>query len=793
MGLSESATNDSGIFIPMEEDDFPRHAALTKRVSSASATDVMHTDSGLDMNMDIPSLLMPATESPQLYIPLPHPDSIRLLSISPGSFNDAITCTLHVVRLSSTIRYESLSYVWGKRSPTGSLHIHLNNRTIPVTPNLYSALRQLRHPHSYRSLWVDQLCINQEDLLERSQQVRLMSQIYRSADRVVVWLGEDNTNPGTAPQAFKLLCDAVTHYSGARGVEPASFHSAHNNVFYESSPEVTLPTASSRSWEAVKTFFNLEWFWRLWVVQEIALASDAIMLWGSSSISWSYVGLAAAFLRTNHYELMAKYNMPGIYNAYIMYRISNNDDVAPPLNLKFLRLLTCTRQFGATDDRDRIFALLGLRSADFDNSSSGVCNNNGNRTDIHITDVRSEKNNEVKVTLFIEPDYTKSMREVYRQAARRIIQQEGNLSILCSVQHGDSLSDSTEEESWVPMWNKVYTHTLTCGDLDGCCNANGGISIDASTLSASADSTLLARGIEVDEIVKVLPVMERSYFEYGNASGNGQDNGVSEAQLDFLQLLRDEFPSPDHKTLAWTLSAGKDWYGLHVTDAGSHMADYYAWLHQAHLAMNRYKAIYELPSITTPSSPPPPQQQQQQQTTDNTNNQNSTYSTSFAALYPLENRPLSPVQNNFLPYTTSPPSLSNTSPPRIHSPSSPPRSSPVPKPGNPVRFTSSAQSACASRRLFLTASGLLGIGPAAAKKGDKVTVLFGGAVPFVMRSIHARHDDVGDVETHKMNEGRIKKQRVRLVGECYVQALMKGEGVEGLKAGRDETVEFLIG
>jgi hypothetical protein len=67
-----------------------------------------------------------------------------------------------------------------------------------VAANLFVAFQYLRYQTKPRTLWCDAICINQEDLLERSQQVQLMDLVYRGADRVLVWLGEQNHNSDVA-------------------------------------------------------------------------------------------------------------------------------------------------------------------------------------------------------------------------------------------------------------------------------------------------------------------------------------------------------------------------------------------------------------------------------------------------------------------------------------------------------------------------------------------------------------------------------------------------------------------
>src|SRR4051794_38739048 len=121
-----------------------------------------------------------------LYTALPFsPPHIRVLVLSPGTPSTPITCSTTTVPLFSSPPpyYEALSYVWG--SPLDPEHISFNGHEgFPVTRNLFIALKYLRFPDRERVLWVDALCINQKDVSERNEQVRLMGEVYGRASEV---------------------------------------------------------------------------------------------------------------------------------------------------------------------------------------------------------------------------------------------------------------------------------------------------------------------------------------------------------------------------------------------------------------------------------------------------------------------------------------------------------------------------------------------------------------------------------------------------------------------------------
>jgi hypothetical protein len=128
------------------------------------------------------------------YSPLsPRRDSIRLLRLMPNKVKSAdIHCELFEYSLQNpceeTHLYEALSYVWGSAEKKLSLRMH--NQSFDVTVNLHAALLRLRNHFMERILWVDAICIDQENQEEKEHQIQSMAKIYSQANRVVVWLGE---------------------------------------------------------------------------------------------------------------------------------------------------------------------------------------------------------------------------------------------------------------------------------------------------------------------------------------------------------------------------------------------------------------------------------------------------------------------------------------------------------------------------------------------------------------------------------------------------------------------------
>ncbi|KAF2258549.1 HET-domain-containing protein, partial [Lojkania enalia] len=178
---------------------------------------------------------------------------IRLLKISPGDFNDIITCTLNIFDTSIAPEsrpheYIALSYTWGPASPTRQILV--NSGTAIVRQNLWEFLVVARELIPDQLVWIDQICINQEDNDDKNHQVRLMSKIYRRASSVIVWLGSPTNDSDLAMDFISRRAFDMTY---------------------------SIP---KRLRNAIRSFFFRPYWSRLWVVQEIKLAQSVTVLCG---------------------------------------------------------------------------------------------------------------------------------------------------------------------------------------------------------------------------------------------------------------------------------------------------------------------------------------------------------------------------------------------------------------------------------------------------------------------------------------------------------------------------------
>lgn len=180
-------------------------------------------------------------------------------------------CALRQVSLSDCESFVALSYVWGDESNTVELKI--NGHSYYVTPNVLSALQHLSELAARLVIWVDAICINQGNLRERSDQVRMMGDIYKNAEHVLVWLGPQG---GESDLGLNIIRDLGNAYHDYKCSEKA----------FQSIEEKYVST-QDQAWTSLSQLLRRPWWSRLWTVQEVVLGSQVSLICGTQSISWN--------------------------------------------------------------------------------------------------------------------------------------------------------------------------------------------------------------------------------------------------------------------------------------------------------------------------------------------------------------------------------------------------------------------------------------------------------------------------------------------------------------------------
>ncbi|KAH6663897.1 heterokaryon incompatibility protein-domain-containing protein [Halenospora varia] len=303
----------------------------------------------------------PLSKMPSIYEPLEVESyEIRMLTVLPGPPESVVRCKLEKTFLINPTKYAALSYCWGDSKTTTKIIV--NDIEYPVTVNLAEALQQLRSLNVTR-VWADALCINQSDEEEKGHQIRYMKHIYSRAEETYAWMGKDES--GTSDAAIFFLQVVLLERTKLNPVP----HS-HPPLPPDHKPMITanatphsrlLPNGCQRclfesDFQALISFFSREYWKRRWIIQEIAAASKVQILCGSERIALNDMNAAILRCRTSWYW------KPEVETAYyhlervLLFRKYYQESTRPGL----CEAIRKSRNSLSTDDRDKIFALLGI-------------------------------------------------------------------------------------------------------------------------------------------------------------------------------------------------------------------------------------------------------------------------------------------------------------------------------------------------------------------------------------------------------------------------------------------------
>lgn len=177
----------------------------------------------------------------------------RLLDVQPGTGNERLICTLRSARLTEGPHYETISYCWG--DATLRDHCTIDGRDDDIPASSAAALRRLRLPDRMRTLWIDAVCMFQDDLAEKASQVAQMGDIYSMSQGNFVYLGEDDDCMEDALAGIAALVeDAKAQTDGLRTFNQTVFASTG---MWNKSKE---PTEVQINQEAMLALFSKQWF-----------------------------------------------------------------------------------------------------------------------------------------------------------------------------------------------------------------------------------------------------------------------------------------------------------------------------------------------------------------------------------------------------------------------------------------------------------------------------------------------------------------------------------------------------
>ena len=282
--------------------------------------------------------------------PLRRPGDIRMLGLLPGGLNSPIECTLVATERVQNQGYIALSYAPIQGEPSHSIKIHTAGGLtgmFNITPDLYAALEKLRDRNNVKYLWIDTICIDQANTQEKNLQVLRMAEVYRRAEHVCVWLGQES-------DVSRVALDFI--------------HGAGDLLL------ISTLDQSRPDWTAFYAFISKPWFRYRWAIQAISLARRAILTCGDCTVGWHEFANALSIVQevitasSNDATRNDDYNDWGhmyLQPAYRLAEIRNGlrDVSRDGVHREFLvtgDLDVEVQDFEVSDPRDAIYALLGL-------------------------------------------------------------------------------------------------------------------------------------------------------------------------------------------------------------------------------------------------------------------------------------------------------------------------------------------------------------------------------------------------------------------------------------------------
>ena len=396
--------------------------------------------------------------------------------------NENLICLeMKQVPLSDKPLYHALSYAWGNTARTWV--ILLNGATFHVTQNLGVALQRFERDRSLEWFWVDAVCINQNNDEETSQQVQNMRQIFENAQAVFAWLGrpvagsvelmrslqreskrliehawtrlqEDQGGAEELPNLdilpsnrlwpiFQPVVSLLNEHSifSARIVTQLSLTSSHDGPF---PPEIMLDFLRRQLWT------------RVWILQEFAVAQDLYLVCGEAKLKYIYFLVIYYLYFFLFYQDQGRNENLGERSIELADRVAalfpvffhTTSAMKQQLSSPLQELLVSIYRLGATDPRDRIFALLGLSN------------------DAQLLGIRA--------------DYSKSYSVMCVETAWRMLRQYG-LWVLSKSSACRSTHHEEDLPSWVPDWSLPHVANL------------GVLRFDEAEFSASGASVMCTR------------------------------------------------------------------------------------------------------------------------------------------------------------------------------------------------------------------------------------------------------------------------------------------------------------
>lgn len=399
------------------------------------------------------------------------PNELRLLRFIDDQ--GQLTAVLKTFSIDQTLPpYQSLSYAWAcvKNGYTKTGAVVIDNQELSILASLHVFFQALRTKSTLLDgswWWIDSICIDQANLIERAQQVKLMHTIYRQAQQAIIWLGEESEDSYLAASFINTL------------------HKAHQQEMpIQNIRAIFQIDDYSPHWRALSDFFSRKWWSRIWTIQEFVIPQTATFWCGLQEVSRLAV-CNSLWMADKCPQINLRYTPAFRYgfNRARVWKLYNSVQVpGVDATRSLVSLAAYFSSMDATDDRDRLYGLMAIASD----------------------------------AAILQVDYSSTSQDLYLRFAQAFIRHHKSLDIICFASTYSTPSESLQR-SWVPDWQKRYAYLVVPSMVSQSCKSHIGNlrapqqwNYDSSVyFSASSHrpaeyefqgSALLARGVILDEV-----------------------------------------------------------------------------------------------------------------------------------------------------------------------------------------------------------------------------------------------------------------------------------------------------
>ncbi|KAK5653319.1 hypothetical protein OQA88_9010 [Cercophora sp. LCS_1] len=452
----------------------------------------------------------------------------RLLVLEPApNKTDPLKAQLQVVSLDDSPDYQCLSYVWGEAEKPSTITLSFKDSTkdLAITENLGLALQGLRPPATPLTIWADAICINQDDILERNNQVALMGPIYKYASSVTAFFRESDGGDAENAASVISIIRAVTANPDHHFVTTMEPHH----------PE---EIRNLRAVFSLMSLFRVEWWHRVWTVQESVLAAKLNILWGGHSIPFD--DLRPFCFALKQHRRLCCHDFEPVEGTNLVWNVERQLSIVEHLvkyqqrsgSLDWLDIMADFRYRKATDLRDKIYGLAALST------------------------LPSE---------FV--NYNLSVVDVYTHFALMMIQNSENLDVFShifttvpgAIYHDKTPLALPGLPSWAPNWSLELKNASSDlwkhrHEFIEAYNASEDTKAVAEYLGSGR---IRLRGVVFDKVAKVGPentqpnvFMAYLTGEWEAVAGIGESNTLETAHVKYGERYRDF-----RRALTWELGA----------------------------------------------------------------------------------------------------------------------------------------------------------------------------------------------------------------------------------------------